>query len=259
MEYIVKLDLKRRGETMIKEDGTVVFEGAEQDELNRIIGERVARVKSEKPTDYDDLIEIAKDLGEFGFSGTPAEIKAAIKTQKEQIKQQAELDRLQTQADEDGISPSLAKKIKDLEDKLEQKGKDLEEIKNERSAKQKEIDDKKKADEEWDKEVKEFTEKHSDIDLDGLSKNSKFIKFAQKRVGTLTEKYDDFVELIGETEAEAIIKVKSKEERSTSSGNGGSGGEAKLTKDQKTLVDEWNEENPRYKMTYEEYAKKINR
>jgi hypothetical protein len=65
----------------------------------------------------------------------------------------------------------------------------------------------------------------------------------------LKELYEDFVEFIGETEAETIIKVKSKDSRSTSSGKGNSsdGGSYGLTESQKNLA-------KKSDMTFKEYA-----
>lgn len=242
---------------MKTEDGKIVFDADEQLEVDRIIQERLARAKAEKPADYEDLKELEKVLEDFDYKGSPKEKAEALKAYREQVKQQEELEKLQHEAEEDGITPAIAKKIKDLESKLEEKTKALDEIVGERQAKKTEEENQKKADEEWNKQVEEFSGKYEDIDLEKLAKDQKFIKFASKRTGTLLEKYEDYIELVGETEAETVAKVMSKELRSTSGGKGNnSGGTYGLTDEQKRTVDEWNKKNPRMQMSYKEFAER---
>jgi hypothetical protein len=227
-----------------------------QEDVDRIVQERLARVKKETPEDYTDLKEIEKTLEEFGYVGTAAEKKAAIKAYREEIKQQQELERLQQTAEEDGITPALAKKIKDLEDKLEKSTKVIEEITGEKQKAKADAEAKAKADEEWEKQVTEMNEAHPDIDLEELAKNAKFTKFIKGKGLPLKELYEDFVEFVGETEAEAIIKVKSKDIRSTSSGKGNNseGNSYGLSAEEKALVDEHNRRYPKSKMSYKEYS-----
>lgn len=236
---------------MKDESGKVIFDADEQKEIDRIIGERVARVKSEKPQDYDDLLELAKVVEDFDYKGSAKDKAEALKQVREAQKQQAELDKLQKEADEDGITPGLAKKIKDLEDNLEAKTKALDEIVGERQATKQAVEDKKKADEAWENQLKEVQEdeKLKDIDLDKLAEDPKFKKFIKGKALPLKELLEDFIEFVGETEAEAIAKVKSKEERSTSSGKGNSsdGASYGLTNRQKELA-------KKSGMTYKEYA-----
>jgi hypothetical protein len=225
-----------------------------QEEVDRIVQERLARVKKETPEDYNDLKEIEQVLEDFGYQGTPAEKKAAIKAYQQELKQQQELEKLQQMADNEGITPALAKKIKDLEDKLEKSTKVIEEITQEKQKLTAEQQAKIKAEEAWQKQVAEMTESYPDVDLDELSKNQKFIKFIKGKGLPLKELYEDFVEFVGETEAEAIIKVKSKEARSTSSGKGSNSDSHGLTAEEKALVDQHNARYPKQKMSYKEYA-----
>lgn len=234
-------------------DGKVVFDETEQAEVDRIIGERLARAKAEKPADYDDLSEIAKELEEFGFSGTPAEKKAAIKAQREQVKQQEELDRLQQMAEEDGMTPAQAKRMKALEDMIEKQGKVIEEITGERQATKQAAEQKKQADENWTKQVTEFGEAHADIDLEKLNKDEDFIEYASGRSGTLKTLYEGYVKFTSKlrekTADEVATKYKAKELGSTGSGKGGKqeAGEYGLTERQKTLA-------KNNGMSYKEYA-----
>ncbi len=241
---------------MITEDGKVVFEEAEQKEIDRIIGERLARAKGEKPADYDDLKEISDILEGFGYSGTPAEKKAAIKAYADSMSNNYQQE-VQNQADkgeipDEKVIEAMAKKFGVAPEKIEKAIK-----------KQIDVDEaeesKKKQDEEWDKQEKELTEKYNDLDLDELAKNTKFIKFAQKRSGSLLEKYEEFIEFIGEAEAETIAKITSKKDRSTNSGKGGEGesGNYGLSQAQKDMLDEWNRNNPRMKMTAKEFKERL--
>lgn len=239
---------------MITEDGKVIFNEAEQAEVDRIIGERLARAKAEKPADYDDLKEIEKELEAFGYSGTPAEKKAAIKAYKAELEAQKELEILKEQAKNEGTSPELLKEIKELK-------KELEEIKGERQAQKQAVEQKKAADEAWNKQVKEMEEKYPDVDLDALAKDAKFLKFVKGKSGlTLSELYEDFIEFVGEAQAEALLKDKSKESRSTSSGKSqGSDGAKGLTDEEKRFIDENNRRYPKNKITYKEFLERKNR
>jgi len=231
---------------MIKEDGSVVFEGKEQEELNRIVGERLGR---EGISDMKDIVETLKD---FGYSGTPAEIKAAVKAQAEAFKvQQAEaaklqeLEDLKDQAKNEGISPELAREIKELKAEIEDLKKDKDAAKQAEEAKKQNA-------EAWNTQVTEFKEKHPEIDLEKLDKDEKFVKFAKRSHPglSLTEKYEDYVEFVGGAQADAIKKIQSNLDRSTSSGRQGgdkTGGTFGLTPNQQALATEND-------MTYQEYS-----
>lgn len=244
---------------MKDESGKIVFDQEEQAEVDRIVQDRLARAKKEVPEDYNDLKEIDKILEDFDYTGmTAAEKKALLKAQAEEYKKnkaasekQKEIDDLQDEADKYGSSPELLKELKDLKTELA-------DIKAERQAKKTEEDNKKKADEDWNKQVEEFSEKHEDIDLAELQNNAKFMKFAKGRTGSLTQIYDDYIDLVGEAEAETIAKVKSKQERSTSSGKGsGLEGAHGLTSEQMKNLEDWNSRYPHLAMSAKEYKQSL--
>lgn len=223
-----------------------------QEEVNRIVQERLARQKPEKPADYDELAEIAKELEDFGYSGTPAEKKAAIKAYKDELKKQVELDELEAQAKETGKDPELMKEIKTLKDEIR-------ELKGERQAQKQAEQQRATADAAWFKQLQEFEEAYPDVDLDKLNSNERFLKFIKGKLLPLKEVYEDFVELIGDTAAETMAKAKSKEARSTSSGKSAKTSDGHtygLTEAQKREVDEWNKRYPKMPMSYREYASK---
>jgi hypothetical protein len=212
----------------IDESGNVTFTAEEQAKVDSIVQERLARAKAEKPADYDDLQEIAKELEAFDFTGTPAEKKAAIKAARAELTAQKELEELQKQAKTEGTSPELLKEIKELK-------KEIGELKGERQAQKQAEESRKQADEKVNEQIAAMQEKHSDVDLKALLEDQKFVKFAKGKNLPLVELYEDFVEFVGETEAATIAKVKSKEERSTGSGknSGSPGGNYGLTDNQK--------------------------
>jgi hypothetical protein len=224
-----------------------------QEEVNQIVQERLARAKAEKPSDYDDLNEIARDLEEFGYSGTPAEKKAAIKAYKAELAAQKELTDLQQQAAEDGVTPAIARKMKALEDTIDRQGKVIQEITGERQAQKQAVEQKQQQEESWNKQVKEFGEEHADIDLKELNADEDFIEYASGRTGTLKTLYEGYVKFTSKlrekTADEVTAKYKAKELGSTGSGKGGKqeAGEYGLTDRQKTLA-------KGNGMTYKEYA-----
>jgi hypothetical protein len=165
-----------------------------QADIDRIVEERLARERK-KYGDYDELKEIEKELEGFGYTGTAAEKKAAIKTQREQYAKQQELADLQEEADEKGASPELLSEIKQLKSEIA-------ELKGEREAIKKAETEKKVADEAFNNQVQEFNEEYPDVDLAKVGENPKFLKFAKGRAGTLAELYTDFVDFVGETEKE---------------------------------------------------------
>lgn len=236
----------------IDENGKVVFDEQEQKEVDRIVQERLARQKPEKPADYEDLKEIEKELEDFGYSGTPAEKKAAIRAYKAELKKQAELDELEAQAKESGKDPELMKEIKALKDEIK-------ELKGERQAQKQAERQRAAADAEWVKQLQEFEEAYPDVDMDKLNNNERFLKFIRGKSLPLKEVYEDFIELIGDTAAETMAKAKSKEARSTSNGKSAKNSDGNtygLTEAQKREVDEWNKRYPKMAMSYREYANK---
>jgi hypothetical protein len=236
------------------EDGKVKFNEQEQAEVNRLIDERFGR------ENVHELKGIVEELKTWGYEGTPAEIRAAVKQQAEMFKQQqaeadkqAQLDALKEQAKDEGTSPELLKEIKSLKDELA-------EIKGERMAqKQAEIKQKKTSDQ-FNKQVEFFqkSEETKGIDLEKLQENPKFMKFLSRQKPTgkddyLVEVYKDFVDLVGGAEAEALAKMQANIERSTSSGKnkGNTGGTYGLTPNQQKLADENG-------MSYKDYAAGLN-
>ncbi|CAI6073545.1 hypothetical protein [Cohnella sp. JJ-181] len=187
-----------------------------QEEVDRIVGERLARAK--KPEDYDDLREIGEHLKEFGYSGTPAEVKAVLKQQAEEKRKAQELKDLEEEAEEKGASPELLADIKSLKDELKA-------IKKEKEDREQAAKDEKARQEAWNKQETEFKDKHPDVDLEKLGQNDRFVKFLSRANPTLSllEVYEDFLDLVGGAEAAAIAKIKSNNDRSTASGKGGGG------------------------------------
>ena len=216
-----------------------------QAELDQIIGERLAREKT-KYSDYDDAKAILDELKDYGYTGTPKEIREAIKQQKEAAKKEQELRDLETEANQTGTTPEILSEIKELK-------KELAEIKAEKTAKQKELEAQKEAETENQKQMAEFAETYPDIDISETYKSDgKFKKFWDKSNPKLTikEVWEGYVELVGEAEAAAAKKIQSNVDRSTSSGrskgdaNAGSYG---LSESQQQLA----KEND---MSYKEYA-----
>lgn len=245
----------------IREDGSVEFNEVEQAAVDKIIGERLAR---ESVHDKNEIIETLK---EFGYEGTPAEIKAAVKAQAEEFRQQkaaedrqSELEELQQQAKEEGTTPALLAEIKELKAKvseIEGERTALKQTETQRIAAQKQIED----------QVNFFVNDPDtkDIDLEKLNENPKFIKFLAKQKQTgkedfLVEAYKDFVDLVGGAEARAIAKISSNLERSTASGRekgDSKGGTYGLTESQITACEDWNRKNPKMKMSYKEYSERL--
>jgi DNA repair exonuclease SbcCD ATPase subunit len=216
-------------------DGKVVFDETEQAEVDRIIGERLARAKAEKPADYDDLKEIESEIGEFFEGATPAEKKEAIRAYKAEVKAQKELEELEKQAKATGKDPDLLKAIQTLEKKIES-------LEGERNASKQAVEQKQQQEENWTKQVNEFKEANEDIDLEKLNKDEDFIEYASGRSGTLKTLYEGYVKFTSKlrekTADEITAKFKAKELGSTGSGKGGKGdaGEYGLTDRQKTLA-----------------------
>lgn len=226
---------------MKDENGKVIFDADEQAEIDRVVQERLNRERS-KYNDYEDVKAITEELKAFGYEGTPAEIRAAIKQQREEIQKQQELEELQQQANDEGTSPELLAEIKELK-------KELSTLKGERDA-QKEAEEQKKAnDEAWNKQVNEFKEVHPEVDLDALADDKKFAKFVKGKNMPLLELYEDFMDFTGESDAEIAARIAIKKERSTGSGKEASseGSTHGLTLRQQQLA----KSNG---MTYKEYA-----
>jgi hypothetical protein len=248
---------------MIREDGTVVFEGAEQQELDRIVGERLAREKS-KYADYDDLKGIDEELKAFGYEGTAKERRESLKTQREETQRQQELqnsvEEVKSQIEDEGTSPKLTAYLAKLEKRLEAseaRTEKLEKEKEEKVQATKQADQKK---EHMATMISEFEETYPNIDLEKLNNDEDFIEFLKDSNPNLSlskvyERYNKYTH--GATE-KAIAKIQSNLERSTSSGkqrNSNEGGG--LSSDQRQTVDDWNKSNPQMKMTYQEFSNSL--
>ena len=243
---------------MITEDGKVEFNETEQAVVDKIIGERLSR---EGIQDKNEIVDLLK---EFGYEGTPAEIKFAVKQQAEEFKRQQveaieeeKLESLKEQAKEEGTTPQLLARIEKLEGKLSASD-------SERQAKEAVINQQIETEKMFNAQVKYFEETEETNDLAKLNENPKFIKFLQKQRPTgkpdfLVEVYKDFVDLVGSAEAEATAKIKANLDRSTSSGRSkgdASGGTYGLKESQIATCDEWNRKNPHMKMSYKEFSER---
>lgn len=221
-----------------------------QAEIDKIIGERLARER-DKYNGYDDLKELPDILKDFGYEGTPAEIKAVLRQQANEAKAQRELEELQKEAAQTGSNPELLAEIKALKADLADLKKERAEKKSQEEAKQKDL-------EAAQAQIKAFNEEYSDIDVEKLLADPKFGKFVKRSAPNLTliEIYEDYKELVGDTEAATIAKINSNKERSTGSGRGtgNNGGTYGLNEEQIKTVDDWNRANPKMKMTYKEFA-----
>jgi len=227
-----------------------------QSELNKIVEDRVKRVKSENPSDYEDLRAIASDLEEYGFVGTVAEKKAALSEARKQVKLEREVKELEEEAASTGHSPEILKKLKDAEKKLKESESKLNKINDVEEGKRKELEKKTELDEGWKRQYNEFIDSHEDIDVDELIKDKKFLKYAKKHTGELGEIYDDYAELMEETSNSIAEKFKRSESRSTGGGkNNPSSGGSKLDTRQQGVLDDWNKRYPQMKMTPKEFLK----
>jgi hypothetical protein len=185
----------------IDESGKVTFTAEEQAKVDEIVKERLSR---HKPEDYEDLKEISSLLEDFDFKGTPAEKKEALKLAKEARKESERADTYKDavaayeDVDElppDSVIKALAKKWGKSPEVVEKAL--LKQVANDEDSDRKEAETK-----QWREQVKVFEDKHPDVDLEKLSANQKFLKFVRGKKLPLVELYADFVEFVGEQEAE---------------------------------------------------------
>lgn len=208
-----------------------------QEMLDKAVGRKL---QSEGFYDHKEIVDLLKD---FGYEGTPAEIKVILreqakeaKIQREQAEKQQELEDLKDQANRFGTDPELLAEIRGLKKKIDN-------LEQEKQEAQKQQQARLAANQKAQNEVDEFVAKYPDIDHAKLSANEKFNRFyrrADPRL-TLTEIYEDFVELVGEVEKAAIEKTKSNLSRSTGDGKaklGDGGGTYGLTARQQELAKE---------------------
>jgi len=226
-----------------------------QTELNEIVEKRLARAKAEKPDDYDDLLAIASVMEEYGFTGTAAEKRAALKAVNEKNRTERELQEINEEAEKTGHSPEIIKELKDAKKKNKEAQKKLDGYTKIETEKQKVIEAQEEADANWERQFKEFVESHEDIDIDELVKDAKFVKYAKKHTGELTEIYDDYLELMESNSQSIADKFKKSESRSTGGGkNIPSSGNIKLSTETQKTMDDWNKRYPKNPMTPKDFT-----
>jgi transketolase len=158
-----------------------------------------------------------------------------------------ELASLQLEAKETGTSPELLAEIKQLKAELA-------DIKKDKEAKSQEAQAKAQAEQAWNQQVAEFEENYPDIDLPKLAANKDFLEYLEGANPNLTisQNYERFLKFFGKANADAVAKLKSNIDRSTSSGRAkgdASGGTYGLSVDEQELAVENG-------MTYKEYAER---
>jgi len=229
-----------------------------QSELDKIVADRLARAKS--PDDYEDLKEVLAELEEYGYPQTAKETREMIRQQKATAKAERELEELEEQADRSGTSPELLREIKELKNELKELTDEKKAIAAAKESEKAKIEADKKANDDWKTQVDEIETKYPDINLASLEDNAKFMKFIKGKGGqSLVELYEDFEELIGEAESNAIKKAMSKAERSTGTGKGNSGGTSILNEQQKDTLKTWNTKYPHMQMSEKEFLSNHNR
>ena len=226
-----------------------------QSELDKIIADRLKRAKT--PEDYDDLREIANDLEEYGFVGTIAEKKQALKVAKEQARVQKEIQEIEEEAENTGTSPEILKELRELKKELSEIKSKSQAIDEKEAKARKEQEEKEANEKKIQSEILEFSEKHPDIDQSKLIQDAKFVKYLNKHTGTFVEIYEDYLELINETEQSMAEKFRMSESRSTGGGKTPpSSSGAKLSTTQQNTLEDWNKRYPQYKMTPQQYLDK---
>ena len=104
----------------------------------------------------------------------------------------------------------------------------------------------------FERDTKDFLEKHPEVDLVKLDGNPLFRRFCGSRYGmeSLAKLYEDYREIVDGAEKAARAAVQSRSKRST--GSGGGGGDI-LTAKQRASLEAWNRANPDMKMTAREF------
>lgn len=100
----------------------------------------------------------------------------------------------------------------------------------------------------------DFMESYPNVDLQKLMKSQRFGRFVGDRIGRvpLVELYEDYKEVVSESEMAALAKADRKAEKSTGAG-GAAQAEERLTNAQKQMLAEWNRDNPHMKMSAKEF------
>lgn len=144
-------------------------------------------------------------------------------------------------------------------EELEQEDEDKRFLKQLRaeSAQKAESDKKAQERQEWlANDLAAFIAEYPDVDAGKLEANAKFKEFAGSRLyqEPLAKLYESFRKFTSDTEAAALAKKASKDERST--GAGGSSKDSVLTAAEQKELNEWNARFPNEKMTAAEFKKR---
>ncbi len=103
------------------------------------------------------------------------------------------------------------------------------------------------------RDVREFTRRYPQVDLERLRNDGNFMLFCGSRYGNepLVKLFEDYAALLDSVREEERARTESKADRGT--GSGGSGGGQALTADQQKALEEWNRAYPQMKMTAKEF------
>lgn len=240
-----------------------------------------AGVVGRQDDDSDGAGDGAEDGGAAARREPDHQLNAAMKAARLQGASEAE-KRLRKQFDEEisgmGVpNPYTGKPFKSYEEfrdygrhyraeqlnvpveQLEQDDEDKRFIRSLRAENEKKAESEKKEREkrEWlQNDVTVFVSKYPDIDPAKLEANAKFKKFAGSRLYNepLAELYEAYKDFTSDTEAAAIARKASRDERSTGAGGTSSG--TVLTAAEQKALDEWNARFPGEKMTAAEFKKR---
>ena len=102
-------------------------------------------------------------------------------------------------------------------------------------------------------DVREFSRRYPQVDLERLQNDGNFLLFCGSRLGSepLTKLFEDYTAILHNIREEERARSVSKKERGT--GSGGTGGAEALTADQQKELDAWNRAYPQLKMTAKEF------
>lgn len=222
-----------------------------QEDVDRIVGERLSREKASK-ADYEDLKEIADSLEVYGYTGSVADKKALFKQHAEAKRQAEAVEALEEEAIKSGSSPEMLARLKKAEELLEK-------IQEKEQKQQQEMENKQKVDEAWNQQTALFQEKYPDVDMPKLAENERFMKFLRSSTLPFVEAYEDYIDLVGGAEKAAVEKIKANDDRSTFSGKAKaepSGGTHGLTDNQQSLAKKNGMTNKEYADLYKQIPEK---
>lgn len=174
-----------------------------QSKVNEIVEKRV-REKNAKIAELEkrDVSNLAKK-----YNLDPQEVEKIV----EERVRNSRLESLADEAKELGVSPEFLLQIKEKEEKLNS-------YESKEKAEQEKLALEQMKREEINKQIKEFEEKHPDIDFYKLDADPGFNKFYEKldkKSITVCEAYEEYVELVGDTKRRELDRLAYKEERST--------------------------------------------